>query len=119
MSKVLDYTGLQIYNEKIKSYIYPEVDTLEDLNTIGLETYKDKKSIRIYCKENNSLYQSNSTLKASYTKVNPIDSDAFEITNPKFQPQSVISVIIENNIIVELIPKKTKVLYNFNPSLTV
>lgn len=57
MPKVLDYTGLQIYNEKIKSYIYPEVDTLEDLSTIELETYKDKKSIRIYCKENNSLYK--------------------------------------------------------------
>ena len=57
MPKVLDYTGLQIYNEKIKSYIYPEVDTLEDLNTIKFETYKDKKSIRIYCKENNSLYK--------------------------------------------------------------
>ena len=57
MPKFLDYTGLQKYNEKIKSYIYPEVDTLEDLNTIGLETYKDKKSIRIYCKENNSLYK--------------------------------------------------------------
>lgn len=108
------------------SYNYREKKQIENVNkSITLNnTQKILKStgfnpIMEEEKENNSLYQSNSTLKASCTKVNPIDSDAFEITNPKFQPQSVISIIIENNIILELIPKKTKVLYNFNPSLTV